>query len=281
MKEGVFLSVKKMVILTYEDLYGSKVKLSEVVDRIRRLDIRAISEVAYIIANKDKLRNEFIGAYFRCKVSKRIESIPKINDRLKLMFKLKSENFVLVSLQGMLNTLKHMYSYSESLDSNINLEDFVVEDYRIAEIIDIQLMLSDYMQTEIEDKNLLLYSMMKFNLGVNLKNLIARTWYVYCVLSIDKSKLGITDKQNITFNQDYLNEFKYSIEDFLSVHFYMFNQFVNSGSYNPLIDIESHFIKSNNSDTCSKMLSDLQCTAAEFKEASLKSIDNCSSQAKL
>lgn len=272
------------VILTRKDLGYRLSSIEEIIDKIRSLDFNSIGISVYANTNKEKRKTDFVASYIKYEMKKNGFILEDLRNPEFLYSKeyslirhilkqINNPTNELVATQGLLQFLKYMYLYNSTSNDHTIEDQLKVDENILNEVIEVQLMINDYIQIEVEDTNLLQFMMIKFNSEMNLKGLLARTWCVYCKLSIDKKALGIVDKQFLDFNSDFFKEYTFEIEELLAVYFYSFAQFYQDSDLSPYINIDSHFEKAKSYQKCTKVLQSLVCKYEDFKDYSSSTIN--------
>lgn len=250
------------MLLTYETIFGEKILLDKIIEITKSMNHNHIGHLMIAIMNRKIRKSEFISLYLKNKMN------------TKLICECLSNNNELFSVQGMLLLLKYICVYSENINTYEIHEPFIFEEKIMVEVIDAQLMLGDYMQIEIDDKSLLEFNMKKFHIDINLKSLIARTWYIYCKLAVDRTKIVVNDRQYLNFNLDYVKVKGYSIEEFLAVYFFAYNQFNNNQLVSPFINHNTYFKEAKNPEKCHEILLDSYLEMEDFVEVARKTLLN-------
>lgn len=257
-------------ILTFSDLFNKIISKEAIIDRIKRLKTESsLATISYLITNrKSEPFNDYINEIYISQKSVLLafESVKKI----------RSKNTVLFSLQGLLYLTKYIYAYNNMSDVDYNQKNEITYDkYEIRKIIDLQLMLSDYIQTEISDVALLKYNMIKFNLRYNIKSLMSRTWCIFTDIAVSKDIFNKHENVYTDFNQKFFETYEYTIIEYLVVYFYLFSPFFQETiSKGIIIDTDHHFDSSRNPDICNKIARELLCHIDDYCEYSIKTIDN-------
>lgn len=234
-------------------MYGSQISRDDIIDKIKSLNIKNTLKVLKLLFSN--LSTQWYLEYIYVKI-KNLDK-EKLRDR------------VLYSKQGLFYTLKWIMAYSEQLDNNevelkLRLEDIV-------DIIDLQIMISDYLDKDNIDPITYIYKNIYFNTQRNSKNEIVRAFEIYVRLA---SQSEIYDpKEYVDINKSFISKYNISIKEYILVGFLLLEFHLTDFKFRTL-DLNKFLSKTNKMEEYNSIIRSLGQDIQSYKKWAQETIDN-------
>ncbi len=243
---------KAKCISTYSELYGIQINKEQIIAKIGRLNINKTLEILKI------LFSTLTTPWY----------INFIYVRIKHLDEEKLED-ILYSKQTLFYTLKWIMAYSEQINAapmklNISLEDIV-------EIIDLQLMISDYLDKDSIDPTTYIYKNIYFNTQRNSKNEIVRAYEMYVRLASQNSLYN--PKEYVDINKKFTAKYNISIKEYIFVIFLLLSVHLTNFKFKNL-NLDELFNGTKNQQRYITVIKSLGQDIKSYKDWAKQSIDN-------
>lgn len=231
-------------ISIYSELYGNQVEKDKIIDKIRRLNINKTLEILKILFNT--LTTPWYLNFIYVKI--------KYLDEEKL-------EDLLYSKQTLFYTLKWIMAYSKQTNDdkmklNISLEDIV-------EIIDLQLMISDYLDKDGIDPATYVYKNIYFNTERNSKNEMVRALEMYVRLSSQNDLYNT--KEYVDINEKFTAKYNISIKEYIFVIFLLLSFHLTRFKFKNL-DLDKLFDETKNQQKYIEVIKNLGQDIKSYKD---------------
>ncbi|MDV9722203.1 hypothetical protein RHG08_13040 [Clostridioides difficile] len=236
------MQMKAMCV--YSELYGRDVSRDEIIDKIRSLDInKALSALRLLFSNLD---TQWYLEYIYIKIKNLDEN--------------KIRNRVLYSKQGLFYTLKWLMAYSEQLNNNKFELKVLLED--IVDIIDLQIMISDYLEKDNINPMTYIYKNIYFNTQRNYKNEIVRAFEIYVKLASQKEIYNL--KEYVDINEGFVSKYNISIKEYIAIEFLLLQFHLTDFKFKTL-NLNKFLSKTNKIEEYNKIIRSLGQDMQSYK----------------
>ncbi|MGG0789865.1 hypothetical protein ABE132_14405 [Peribacillus simplex] len=245
--------------LTYQLVFGREPTKDEVINSIKSLNLENILIlVSQFSAIEKKQANKFKDDYLNA-----LNIVLGINTGIY-----KSE--VLFASQSILYLYKWLLAYGQ--ESKIIEESQKVD---VLPTIQLSLQVSDFLPKNIEIDDFLL-RVLSFSKHTNIGNELARAYFIYCELANERKLYR--EKEFVDINEDFINFYGYSIEQYLAVNFALLHLVLPHQK----IPLSRSWVKNKNElfkntelkKIAPKIIDDLSINISEAKEWAKSTIDN-------
>lgn len=245
------------VSTNHEIFNGEKTDKEELITILSKLDAIELIITISLLMNQSKYETYFKEMYLSGKPydSKTIEDFRKT---------------LLYSKQGLLLLTKWVISYA-SIDKSFS--EFRANPIdSINEVINLQLKVSDYLPTDDFDSVIeYLHKNCSLNTTRNIKNDIARAYYMFCKLS--KYKNEFNEAEYMDINEIYSSKLNHSIFEFITLIFPLLDNHISKMI--PVIDLQYYNNNCNNKNQLNEIVEGLSTGFQECRSWCIKTIDNC------
>lgn len=244
--------IKLKSITTYSELYGKQIEKSGVIDKIEKLNTNKTLEILKILFNT--LNTPWYSNYIYIKI--------KDLDRERM-------GDILYSKQTLFYTLKWIMAYSKEINNNYTNKKISLED--IVEAIDLQLMISDFLDKDDIDPTTYVYKNIYFNTLRTLKNEIVRAFEIYVELASKNDLYNF--KEYVDINQKFITKYNVSIKEYISVIFLLSAFHLTDFKFKN-IDLNEFFNNTKNKYKYINIVKGLGQDIESYKRWAQKTIDN-------
>ncbi|WP_440970353.1 hypothetical protein ACSS6N_25145 [Peribacillus frigoritolerans] len=256
-KYGAFAKAARPFI-TYQQVYGIEPIKDEVINSIKSLNLENILIlVSQFSAIEEYQANKIKHIYL---------------DTIRNFFGRNTEinkDEVIFAPQSILYLYKWLLAYGQ--ESKL-IEEFQKKD--VVNTIQLSLQVSDFLPKNIEIDDFLLH-VLSFSKHTNIGNELARAYFIYCELA--KERNLYIEKEFVDINEDFINFYGYSIEQYLAVNFALLNLVLPQK-----IPLSRSWVKNKNKlfkntelkKIAPKIIDDLSINISEAKEWAKSTIDN-------